>query len=309
MIRISDVDGIPADFGPTAVTIGKFDGVHAGHRAIIRQLKAVAAERDLKSVVVTFDRNPLSVVAPQVCPDSLVSLEQKLDLLEQTGVDACLVLRFDTEFAAQSPEDFIRGILVEDLDARAVLVGEDFRFGHKGRGDVALLREAAPTYGFEVMIIDDVAPLGERRVSSTWIRELLSHGDVARATELLGHAPAVRGVVVHGAKRGRELGFPTANLSPEAQGLIPADGVYAGHLVVDGHRYPAAVSVGNNPTFDGVPQKQVEAYALDQDLDLYDRVVDVEFVERIRGMVAFAGIEPLIEQMTDDVTQARRILG
>lgn len=146
MIRISDVDGIPADFGPTAVTIGKFDGVHAGHRAIIRQLKAVAAERDLKSVVVTFDRNPLSVVAPQVCPDSLVSLEQKLDLLEQTGVDACLVLRFDTEFAAQSPEDFIRGILVEDLDARAVLVGEDFRFGHKAAAtSPSCVRRRRPT--------------------------------------------------------------------------------------------------------------------------------------------------------------------
>lgn len=308
MIRYDDIAEVPEGFGPSAVTIGKFDGVHAGHRAIIKQLRAVAAERRLRSVVITFDRNPLSVVAPQACPESLVSLEQKIELLAETGIDACLVLRFDKDLAAQSPEDFVRTFLVEAFEARAVLVGEDFRFGHKGRGDVAMLRDLAPGCGFEVMSIDDVAPLGERRVSSTWIRELLADGDVARATELLGHPPTVRGVVVHGAKRGRELGFPTANLSPESQGLVPADGVYAGRLIVDGHRYPAAVSVGNNPTFDGVPQKQVEAYALDEDLELYGRVVDVEFIGRIRGMVAFAGSEPLIAQMTDDVEKARRML-
>ncbi|PFG30981.1 bifunctional riboflavin kinase/FAD synthetase [Paramicrobacterium agarici] len=308
MIIFHGPDEVPADFGPSAVTIGKFDGVHAGHRAIVAQLREIAAERHLASVVVTFDRNPLSVVAPQVCPDPLVSLEQKLDLLAGTGVDACLVLRFDAERSAQPAEEFVSELLVAALHTEAVFVGEDFRFGHKGRGDVELLRTMAPSHGFDVLSISDVAPFGDRRVSSTWVRELLTSGDVATAAKLLGRPHSVRGVVVHGAKRGRELGFPTANLSPDVQGLIPADGVYAGRMFVDGDWHAAAVSVGNNPTFDGVAQRQVEAHLLDQERDLYDRVVDVDFVERIRGMVAFDGIEPLIAQMRDDVARARTIL-
>ena len=157
-------------------------------------------------------------------------------------------------------------------------------------------------------MVDDVRPEGERRVSSTWIRELLAEGDVRHATALLGHTPAVSGIVVHGAKRGRELGYPTANLSPESEGLIPGDGVYAGWLTDAGTRYPAAISVGNNPTFEGVPKKQVEAYVLDRELDLYDHVVDVEFVERLRGMVAFTNIPDLIETMRGDVDRARDLL-
>jgi riboflavin kinase/FMN adenylyltransferase len=159
-----------------------------------------------------------------------------------------------------------------------------------------------------VEVIADVTPKDGRRVSSTWIRELLSQGSVSDAAVLLGHAPSVRGMVVHGAKRGRELGYPTANLSPESHGLIPADGVYAGWLKVGDTRFPAAISVGNNPTFDGVAQKQVEAYVLDEEIDLYDQIVEVEFVERIRGMVAFTGIEPLIVQMGDDVERVRQLL-
>lgn len=308
MIIFHSLDEVPADFGPSAVTIGKFDGVHAGHRAIVSQLQGIAHERGLASVVVTFDRNPLSVVAPQVCPDPLVSLEQKLDLLSETGVDACLVLRFDAERSAQPAEEFVTELIVGALHAEAVFVGDDFRFGHKGRGNVALLREMGPTHGLEVLSIPDVAPLGDRRVSSTWVRELLAAGDVDTAAVLLGRPHSVRGLVVHGAKRGRELGFPTANLSPDVQGLIPNDGVYAGRMLVNGDWHAAAVSVGNNPTFDGVAQKQVEAHLLDQDRDLYGLVVDVEFVERIRGMIAFDGIEPLIAQMGDDVARARSIL-
>jgi riboflavin kinase/FMN adenylyltransferase len=300
---------VPDGFGPSAVTVGKFDGVHAGHRAVIAELESIAAERDIASVVVTFDRHPLSVLAPAACPPALVGVDQKLRLLDETGLDATLLLRFDRALADLPAEDFVRRIIVERLGARVMLVGSDFRFGAKGRGDVALLERMGADLGFEVRLIPDVRPEAGRRVSSTWIRELLAEGDVAHAARLLGHAPMVRGVVVHGAQRGRELGFPTANLSPESEGLIPADGVYAGWLRDGAERYPAAISVGNNPTFEGVPQKQVEAYVIDRELDLYDRLVEVSFVERIRGMVAFSGIEPLIEQIAADVAVARDVLG
>jgi len=305
---LNGLDAVPADWPASAVSIGKFDGVHAGHRAVIGELKAHAGREGLAAVVVTFDRHPLALLNPDKCPAELVSVQQKLDLLGETGIDATLVLAFDTALASLPPEDFVRDILVDTLHARHVMVGRDFRFGARGAGDADLLTELGHRYGFDVRLIDDVMPHGERRVSSTWIRELLSAGDVRAATRLLGHTPTMRGVVVHGAARGRELGFPTANLSPEAEGLIPADGVYAGWLTDNGARYPAAISIGNNPTFDGVPQKQVEAYVLDQDIDLYDHVVEVAFVEHIRGMVAFTGIEPLIRQIEDDVLKTREIL-
>ena len=304
----TDLDSVPGDIGRTAVTIGKFDGVHAGHRAVIRQLLGVADAQSLASVVVTFDRHPLALLSPGNCPATLVGTERKIELLSSTGVDAALVLTFDRAFADQTPEEFVSRMLVDALHAKIVLVGSDFRFGARGAGDVGLLRELGRQHGFEVQLIDDVRLDGDRRVSSTWIRELLRDGDVEGAAELLGHIPTVRGMVVHGAKRGRELGFPTANLSPESQGLIPADGVYAGWLTDDGVRYPAAISVGNNPTFTGVPQKQVEAFVLDEDIDLYDHVVDVEFTHRIRGMVKYTGVGPLIEQMNDDVVRVRELL-
>jgi len=309
-VKVFDgVAEVPDGFGPSAVTIGKFDGVHTGHRAVIGRLRAVAAERGLTATVITFDRNPLELLAPEKCPASLVSNRQKLELLAETGIDATLMVTFDRPLADLPPEEFVHRILVDRLHAAAVLVGSDFRFGAKGAGDVAMLRSLGERYGFTVELIDDVRPEHGRRVSSTWIRDLLADGDVRHAAELLGTVPTVRGVVVHGAARGRELGFPTANLSPENEGLIPADGVYAGWLTDDdGTRYPAAISVGNNPTFEGVPQKQVEAYVLDRELDLYGHTVDVAFADRIRGMVAYSGIEPLIAQIAADVEDARRIL-
>ncbi len=299
---------IPPDWPASAVTIGKFDGVHAGHRAVIEMLKERAQLDGLRSVVVTFDRHPLALLAPEKCPPLLVSTEQKLDLLAGTGVDATLMLEFNTELASLTPEEFVQSILVDALHARWVLVGRDFRFGARGAGDVELLTRLGKEAGFSVALVEDVKPDNEHRVSSTWIRDLLANGDIHAASSLLGYIPTVRGVVVHGAARGRELGFPTANLSSESQGLIPQDGVYAGWLTDGGVRYPAAISVGNNPTFEGVPQKQVEAYVLDEDLDLYDHVVDVSFVERIRGMVAYSGIDPLIKQIADDVERVREIL-
>ena len=297
------------ELGPSAVTIGKFDGVHSGHRAVIARLTAAATEESLTSVVVTFDRNPLEVVAPDRCPEALVSLEQKLELLAGTGVDATLVVRFDEAFARVPAERFVTEYLVKALRARRVFVGSDFRFGAGNAGDVALLRRLGEAHGFTVELIDDVVGTAGERVSSTRIRELLARGEVDEAARLLGRAPMVRGLVVHGAKRGRELGFPTANLSPRSEGLIPADGVYAGWLVDNGARHPAAISVGNNPTFEGVPQKQVEAHVIGETIDLYDHEVEVVFTARIRGMTAFRGIPALIEQIGDDVRVARGLLG
>ncbi len=305
------VAAIPIDWPASAVSIGKFDGVHAGHRAVIGELQRLATQNALTSVVVTFDRHPLALLSPEVSPRTLVSTEQKVELLAETGVDATLVLEFNLALASLDPEEFVLEVLVNGLHARHVLVGRDFRFGRHGAGDVDLLRDLGFRFGFAVDLIDDVKPDNTRRVSSTWIRELLAEGDVSAATALLGHLPTMRGVVVHGAARGRELGFPTANLAPDAEGLTPADGVYAGWLTDAGVRYPAAISVGNNPTFEGVNRKQVEAYVLDQPFEhfnIYDHRIDLAFVQHIRGMVAYEGIEPLIAQMRTDVLNVRDIL-
>ena len=244
MIVFRGPSEVPADFGSSAVAIGKFDGVHAGHRAVIERLKADAAASGARSVAVTFDRNPLALLRPELCPDNVVSTDRKLELLGGLGLDATLLLTFDSELASQSPEAFVEQILVGALHVSTVLVGEDFRFGHRGAGTPELLRELGPLYGFTVDVVDDVYLEGsDRRVSSSWIRELLAEGDVATAERALGRAVDVRGEVVHGLKRGRELGFPTANLSETVDAFVPADGVYAGWLEDHdtGIRYPAAV--------------------------------------------------------------------
>lgn len=300
---------VPPGFGPSAVTVGKFDGLHTGHRAVIGDLLRLAGD-DLVPVAVTFDRNPLELLHPEAFPPPLVGLEQKLELLGSAGVGAALVLEFDRGLAELEPEAFLDDVLLGPLGMRRLLVGDDFRFGHRGRGDVAMLRRLAPERGFELEVQPQVDE-ANRRVSSTWIRELLGAGAIEEAAELLGRAPSVRGVVVHGAHRGRELGYPTANLAQESDGMIPADGVYAGRLVdrsLDPPvSYPAAISVGSNPTFEGVPPKQVEAYVLDRVLDLYGHLVDVEFTHRIRGQIAYRGIEPLIAQMAVDVARVRSL--
>lgn len=309
-----DPSEVPRGFGPSVVAIGKFDGVHAGHRALLERAR-VHASGGAPVVAVTFDRNPLSVLRPEVCPESLVGVTQKLQLLAETGIDATLVLTFDEDLARIEPRDFVQRVIIEALDARTVLVGEDFRFGHRGAGTPQLLREMGEEADFRVDVIADVRSFdADRRVSSTWVRELLTVGDVATAGKLLGRMPSVWGEVVHGLKRGRELGFPTANLSTDLEGFVPADGVYAGWLVDEGSsdglrpgiRYPAAISVGTNPTFDDVVERQVEAYVLDEtELDLYGHAVEVQFADRIRGMVAFEGVDALIVQMTDDVRNVR----
>jgi riboflavin kinase/FMN adenylyltransferase len=310
----SSLDEVPKDFGPSAVTIGKFDGVHIGHRRVLDALQAIAAERGLVSTVVTFDRNPAALLTPERLPDYVASNDQKRELLAATGVAATLMVPFTRDFAALEPERFVDDILVRALHAEVVLVGDDFRFGSRGRGDVALLAELGKKDGFIVQSIDAVVGDGGAPVSSTMVRSLLAAGEVRDAAALLGRAPSVRGVVVHGEERGRALGYPTANLSSEHEGLIPADGVYAARLVVGDTTYPAAVSVGNNPTFEGVPDKRVEAHvvqdrSMDADLDLYGKTVTVEFVEFVRGMVKFDGVDALVAQMTLDEARIREILG
>jgi riboflavin kinase/FMN adenylyltransferase len=304
---------VPSDFGPSAVAIGKFDGVHAGHRSVIAELEAVARRDGLTATVVTFDRHPLSVLRPEACPPPLISNAQKVERLAETGVDATVMLAFDRPFSEQTPEQFVQRILVDALHARVVMVGSDFRFGVRGSGTVDTLAELGRSHGFEVRLIDDVVAPADgssaRRASSTWIRELLAEGRVAEAARVLGHEHAVRGVVVRGAQRGRALGYPTANLSPGMEGFIPGDGVYAAWFTVDGRRYGAAVSIGNNPTFDGVPEKQVEAHVLDETIDLYGKTVEVAFVAYIRGQVKYSTVEALIEQISDDERTVRGILG
>ncbi|MFT4214321.1 MAG: bifunctional riboflavin kinase/FAD synthetase [Microbacterium sp.] len=317
MIVFHDPSEVPHGFGPSIVVIGKFDGVHSGHRAVITRARVNAASSGARVVAVTFDRNPLSLLRPDLCPQALVSLDQKVALLADAGVDATLMLRFDEALAALPPREFVEHVLVDALGVVRVLVGDDFRFGHGGAGTPALLAEMGAEYGFEVDVVGDVQG-GSRRVSSSWIRELLADGDVDGAARLLGRPHGVQGEVVHGLKRGRELGFPTANLSPDAEGFIPADGVYAGWLIDHGPavaptsattRYPAAISVGTNPTFGDVVVRQVEAYVLDEaDLDLYAHRVKVDFVHRIRGMVAFEGIDRLIARMATDVDEVRSVL-
>jgi riboflavin kinase/FMN adenylyltransferase len=304
------LSAVPRSFGPSAVTIGKFDGVHPGHRAVIAELKSVAASDQLSATVVTFDRNPLSLLAPDKCPESLVSSAKKLELLERCGVDATLVLTFDRALSLQAPEEFVQTVLVDALRARVVFVGADFRFGVRGSGTVEMLDRLGREHGFEVRHIPEVAARAQesRRASSTWIRELLAEGDVATAAAQLGRLHSIRSTVVHGEQRGRELGYPTANLSPDLEGFIPRDGVYAAWATVLAGRFGAAVSIGNNPTFEGVPQKQVEAHLLDQKLDLYGQTIELEFVEYIRPMKKFETAEALASQMQVDETSIRAIL-
>lgn len=299
---------LPSDFGPSAVTIGKFDGVHAGHRRVIRQLCEAAEPAGLVSTVLTFDRHPLALLNPEKVPTSLTSAAQKREILESTGVGALVMVEFTEEFSQLSAEDFIRRVLVDAVRARVVFVGVDFRFGHGGLGDVDLLVERGRDNGFDVRIIEPVRPEGDRVISSSWIRDLLSEGRVDEAAKLLERLPSVRGEVVHGEQRGRALGYPTANLSANLEGFIPADGIYAAYATVGGRTMPAAVSIGNNPTFVGVAEKQVEAHILDENLDLYGTTLEISFVEYIRGMAKFESVPDLVEQIGRDEARTREIL-
>jgi len=314
--RWHGLDDIPADLGPTVVTLGNFDGVHRGHREVLTRVVREATERGATPVAVTFEPHPIAVLYPDRAPAAVMSLGQRLDALEAVGLGATLVLEFTAEFARQTPEQFVRDTFVEALGAVAVVVGKDTRFGVRNSGDVDTLRELGETHGFEVLALDDLGEGGTTaRWSSTQLRAELLEGSVAHAAQILGRPHRVAGTVVHGDHRGRELGYPTANLSQDHEGLVPADGVYAGWLLRldvaadDPDRtLPAAVSVGTNPTFDG-RQRRVEAYVLDRtDLDLYGERVVVEFVDRLRPTLRFDGVDALVEQMAQDVDRCREIL-
>ncbi|GAA3237804.1 bifunctional riboflavin kinase/FAD synthetase [Actinocorallia longicatena] len=303
-------DEVPHDWGRSVVTIGVFDGVHRGHQRVIRRAAELASELGLPSVVITFDPHPDEVVRPGSHPPLLGSAKRRAELLSEQGADAVMVLPFTLALSKVGPDEFVQSVLVDRLHAARVIVGEDFRFGHKAKGDVPLLVELGEKYDFEAEGVPLVA--NGDTISSTAIREKLAEGAVEEAAHALGRPHRVEGVVVRGHQRGRALGFPTANVESVPHTAIPADGVYAGFLVCDSDRYPgarwpAAISIGTNPTFEGV-ERTVEAYAIDlDDLDLYGEHVAVDFVARIRGMVKFNSIDELIEEMGRDVEQAREV--
>lgn len=318
------LEEVPEDFGPTAVTIGNFDGVHRGHDRVLSTLVRRAAARGLRSVAVSFDPHPAQVHRPEMPHLPIMGLTDRLEFLAEAGLDAVLLVPYTLEFARQSPEEFVRGTLVQGLRAAEVVIGADVRFGHGNSGDLGTMRTLGAEFGFAVQAVEDLDSEtsleevddagGTRRCSSTWIRELVAAGRVADAAVLLGRWHRMRGEVVHGAARGRELGFPTANLAPESDGLVPGDGVYAGWLHDEpGNRWPVAISVGSNPTFAG-DSRQVEAHVMGrpqeavEDFDLYGQTVVVEFVDHLRDMVAYRGMEPLKQQMRQDVEQAWAVL-
>ena len=316
MLRWTDLSQVPQGYGPSVVTLGNFDGVHKGHRAVLSTVVRKARDHGpdgAHSVAVTFDPHPVAVLHPERAPQIIVSPDERLALLSATGLDAVLVMEFTREFAQWTPERFVVEVFVKALGASLVVVGEDTRFGVRNSGDVRTLRRLGAEHGFEVLALADIGNGG--RWSSSRVRDLVTRGDVAGAAEILGRPHRVAGEVVHGDHRGRELGYPTANLCQEAAGLTPADGVYAGWLTrptlpdrdVD-HRLPAAISIGTNPTFAGT-QRRVEAYALDRtDLDLYGETVVFEFVERLRATEKFDSIQSLLAQVADDVERCRRLL-
>jgi riboflavin kinase/FMN adenylyltransferase len=302
----------------SVVSVGVFDGVHRGHQEVLAVARALADARAVPLVVLTFDPHPMAVVRPGTGPLLVSSVRRRLHLLAGCGADAVLVLPFDRDVSSMTAQAFVQAVLVDALRARVVVVGEDFRFGHRAAGDLHVLAALGLEHGFDAI---GVGPVGEdgHRWSSTQVRSLVAQGDVAGAADILGHVVTVEGPVVVGDQRGRDLGYPTANLAVEPGALVPADGVYAGTVqVLDatgtdaaepaGHPMLAAISVGTNPTFDG-RERRVEAYVFDRsDLDLYGRLVEVGFVRLLRGQRRFDDVDALVRQMASDVADARAAL-
>ncbi len=313
MYRWNGLDDVPAGWGRCVATIGAFDGVHRGHQRIVHRAAEIARIQGVPLVVLTFDPHPDEVIRPGSHPPVLTPARRQAELLAALGAGAICTLPFSLEFSRLSPEEFVRVVLFERLHASAVVVGENFRFGHRAAGDVTLLAQLGEKYeftaeGVPLLVVDGVT------ISSSYIREQLAAGDVAGAAAALGRPHRVAGVVVRGHLRGRALGFPTANLESPPHTAIPADGIYAGWLAsldLDGHqvsRWPAAISVGTNPTFGG-GERTVEAYALDRDdLDLYGAHACIDFAVRLRGNERFDTVDALVAQMREDVSQARVLL-
>jgi len=284
------------------LAVGIFDGVHAGHQQIIATAKHLG-----EVTVMTFDPHPTSIVAPERTPSQLISVKDRIELLKQAGATYVEVVNFNKDFSQLSPDQFIEDVLLGRFKAEHVVIGENFNFGFKAQGSPKYLSEVGPKYGFGVSIVKLQEERGST-ISSTRIRSLIIDGEIERANELLTRRFYLKGPVVHGEKRGREIGYPTANLGLTSLATIPADGVYAGWLSVGESRWAAAISIGTNPTFPGVRGRQVEAYAIDQvGLDLYDQEAKIEFGFRLRDTLKFDGLAPLLEQMKKDCDQAREL--
>jgi riboflavin kinase/FMN adenylyltransferase len=287
------------------VVIGVFDGVHKGHQGLLTYATSIADGREV--IALTFDPHPTAIFAPDRAPTMLTTLSDRVELLKIHGADRVAVLKFTSSFAQMSPEDFVKNILVEQLQASTVIVGSNFTYGHKAAGNVGSLIESGGKYGFTVSAQDLNVSEGEI-ISSTRIRNLVTSGGVEDARLLLGRPHRLDGVVIHGEKRGREIGYPTANLGNIEGQTIPADGIYAGWLTVGINYWPAAISIGTNPTFAGERGRSVEAYALDQEgLELYDKNASIEFGWFLRPTLKFDGLEPLLAQMKIDCDQARKL--
>jgi riboflavin kinase/FMN adenylyltransferase len=313
------LDAVVRDVGATprrrsVITVGVFDGVHRGHQVIVAEVVRRARALDVPAVAVTFDPHPLALLRPDKAPAMLTTIDRRAELLGEVGIDHVVVLNFDRELSEQSPREFVEVTLFGGLHASEIVVGADFRFGYQAAGDVALLTELGDELGFAVEGVGLVGD-GRERWSSTAVRRRLADGEAAGAASILGRPHRVDGLVVHGDHRGRTLGFPTANVLVEASIAVPGDGVYAGRLSLlddegrTGTTYDAAISVGANTTFEGT-ERRVEAHCLGApDLQLYDRRVGIEFVDRIRPMRTFDGVEALVAQVRDDIAVASRILG
>jgi riboflavin kinase/FMN adenylyltransferase len=287
------------------VVIGVFDGVHKGHQELLTHAKAIADGREI--IVLTFDPHPTTVFAPDRAPSMLTTLADRVELLKIHGADQVAVMKFNEKFAAMSPEDFVKSVLVDQLHASTVIVGRNFTYGYKAAGNVDSLINSGLTHNFIVDAQELNSDSGEV-ISSSRIRTLVIEGKVENARLLLGRPHRLDGIVVHGEKRGREIGYPTANLGNIDGQTIPADGVYAGWLTVGINFWPAAISIGTNPTFEGQRGRQVEAYALDQEgLELYDKNASIEFGWRLRPTLKYDGLEPLLVQMKIDCDQARKL--
>lgn len=292
----------------SVITIGAFDGLHIGHRSLIRQVISRAQDLDCASAVITFDRHPASVVRPESAPPLLTDLDQKLELIGATGVDYTLVVPFDEARAQEEAEDFIDEVLIDRLGARAIVIGHDFHFGRGRRGDAEMLDEIGKSKGFEVIepavvMVDDVV------VSSTAIRAALDEGRVQDAAVMLGRPHEVRGLVIMGDGRGRELGYPTANIHIPSTIKLPADGVYAGtYSSPDGKEHPAAISLGTRPTFYDNGDQLLEVHLIDFSGDLYGQNARVRFTHRIRGQERFDSVEALVKKMAQDTAAAQRML-
>ena len=306
MERWRGVEQAPSGWGRCVVTIGVFDGVHKGHQHIIGRAVELAKERGVPSVVLTFDPHPMEIIRPGSHPALLTSTRFKAELLEAMGVDVMCVLPFTPEFRRLRPDEFVHEVLVERLHVSAVVIGENFRYGEKGAGDLATLEASGRRFGFTVEGIG-LEGSADTTYSSTYVRSLIDAGEVSEAAKVLGRENRVEGVVVRGDQRGREIGYPTANLSLLPWSAVPADGIYAGHLVRGSELLPAAISIGSNPTFQG-RERRVEAYVLDFDGDLYGDRVGLSFVQRLRPMLRFDTVAELVSQMDDDVRRTRELL-